>query len=307
MRFLVIASIALAASACSRSGQEATVPSSSGEAGYAERYPTAVSGTTARLGQQEQQAQEGFGKFAAYPDALKDPSWSHVSEVVTRADAAGKSADYAREAEQGRFVGQFFEEEKDELHRRVAGGVEYTAKQKGCDADLGGAAVGSMDKAVEKVLEDRLREHNEAHRYIDDHEAELGKANVEKLREQADEISRTSFLVYVGVHVTRRDLEAMVAEASDVKTTLDRTIEESNKTLADPNASATTKKAAEARRAAAEKAVMEVDEQVKQGNAALEKIEERNKALQDQYEKALEELKKKIDQKAEEQAATAKK
>ena len=230
-----------------------------------------------------------------------------MSEVVTRADAAGKSADYAREAEQGRFVDQFFEEEKDELHRRVAGGVEYTAKQKGCNADLGGAAVGSMDKAVEKVLEDRLREHNEAHRYIDDHEAELGKANVEKLREQADEISRTSFLVYVGVHVTRRDLEAMVAEASDVKSTLDRTIDESNKTLADPNASASTKKAAQARRDTAEKAVMEVDEQVKQGQAALEKIDERNKALQDQYEKALDELKKKIDEKAEAQAATAKK
>ena len=74
-----------------------------------------------------------------------------------------------------------------------------------------------------------------------------------------------------------------------------------------PNASASTKKAAQARRDAAEKAVMEVDEQVKQGQAALEKIDERNKALQDQYEKALDELKKKLDEKAEAQAATAKK
>jgi hypothetical protein len=99
----------------------------------------------------------------------------------------------------------------------------------------------------------------------------------------------------------------MVAESSEVKSTLDRTVDEANKTLADPNASASTKKAAQARRDAAEKAVMEVDEQVKQGQAALEKIDERNKALQDQYEKALDELKKKIDEKAEAQAATAKK
>jgi chromosome segregation ATPase len=306
VRFLALVSLALIASACSRGGHEATVPSSANQAGYAERYPTAVAVETQRLGEQEQQAQESFGKFAGYPDALKDPSWSHVSEVVTRADAAGKSADYARQAEQGRFVEEFFEEEKTELHRRVAGSVEYTAKQKGCNADLGGAAAGSMDKAVEKVLEKRLRQHNEAHRYIDDHEAELGKANVEKLREQADEISRASFLVYVGVHVTRRDLEAMVAEANEVTSTLDRTSEESNQILSDPNAAASTKKAAQVRLDAAERAVMEVDEQVKQAQAALEKIDERIRALQEQYEKALEELKKKIDEEAEAQTATAK-
>lgn len=306
MRFLVIASIALAASACARTGQEATVPSSAHLASYAERYPTAVSETTVRLGSQEQEASELVGKFSAYPDALKDPSWAHVSEVVELADSAGKSADYARAAEQGRFVEQFFEEEKTELHRRVAGSVDYTAKQKGCKADLGGAAAGSMDKAVEKVLEARLRAHNEAHRYIDDHEAELGKANVEKLRDQVDEISRASFLVYVGLQVTRRDLEAMVTEGNEVKNTLDRTIEESNKTLADPNAPASTKKAAKARLDAAEKAVMEVDERVNQAQTVLEKIDERQRALQDSYEKALAELKQKIAEKAEQQAATAK-
>jgi chromosome segregation ATPase len=282
------------------------VPSSAGESGYAERYPTAVDGVNNRLGEQEQKAREDFGKFAAYPDALKDPSWTGVGEVVSRADAAGKSASYAREAEQGRLVAQFFEEEKQDIHRRVGGAVDYTAKQKNCESgEIAGAAVSSVDKAVEKQLEERLREHNEAHRYIDDHEEELGKANTDKLREQADEISRASFLVNVGVWVTRQELEQMIAEAGDVRSTLDRTIEESNAKLQEPDAKPAEKKQAQARLDAAKAAKDTIDAEVQEAQQSLEKIDERIQALQDEYEKALVELEKKIDEKASAQPVAA--
>jgi hypothetical protein len=300
VRILICTLVALAALGCEKNGRDATTPpSSAGEAGYAERYPTAVDGANTRLNEQEQTAREDFGKFAGYPDALNNPRWEGVSEVVDRADAAGKSAAYASEAERARIVEQFFEEEKQGIHRRVGGAVDYAAKQKGCESgEIAGAAAGSVDKAVEKQLEERLRKHSEAHRYIDDHEDELGKANVEKLREQADEISRASFLVHVGVWVTRRDLELMVTEASDVRSTLDRTIEESNARIQDPNSSPGAKKAAQARLEAAQSARTSIDEEVKEAQASLEKLDERIQKLQADYEKALDDLKKKIDEKA---------
>lgn len=294
--------VALGSIGCEKSGRDSTVPSSAGEAGYAERYPTAVGGVNTRLNEQEQKAREDFGKFAAYPDALNNPRWENVGEVVDRADAAGKSASYAREAEQARLVTQFFEEEKQGIHRRVGGAVDYAAKQKGCDSgEIAGAAAGSVDKAVEKQLEERLRKHNEAHRYIDDHEEELGKANTEKLREQADEISRASFLVHVGVWVTRQELEQMIAEASQVRSTLDKTIEESDARLQDANASPGAKKAAQERKTAAEAAKASIDAEVQQAQATLEKVDERIQTLQTDYQKALDELKKKIEAKAAEQ------
>ncbi|HEV8247045.1 MAG TPA: hypothetical protein VGP93_14810, partial [Polyangiaceae bacterium] len=220
-------------------------------------------------------------------------------------DAAGKSADYASEAEKARFVTEFFDEEKAGIHRRVAGSVEYAAKQKSCDADLAGAAAGSVDSAVEKQLEERLRKHNEAHRYIDDHEDELGKPNQDTLRDQADEISKASFLVHVGVVQTRQELEAQIAEAGNVKSTLDKTIEESSKVQQDPKASPGAKKAASARIDAAQKAQASIDEDVKKAKASVEKIDERIKQLQDEYQKAFDELKKKIEQKEKEQPAPA--
>ncbi len=299
VRILTLGLLAFVALGCEKGGRESTVPSSSGQAGYAERYPTAVEGTSQRLGKQEADTKEASGKFAGYPDALKSPpSWAAVNEVYERADASGRSQDYARQAEQARFVTEFMDEEKDGLHRRVAGSVDYAAKQKSCDASLGGAAAGAVDQAVEKQLEERLRAHNEAHRYIDDHEDELGKANADTLRDQADQISKASFLANVGVVLSRQELEAQINESSDVKSTLDRTIEESTKIQQDPKASPGAKKAAKARIDAAQKAQVEIDDNVKQAQAALEKIDERIKQLQDEYQKAFEELKKKVDEKA---------
>ncbi|HVJ20373.1 MAG TPA: hypothetical protein VM686_33390 [Polyangiaceae bacterium] len=303
MRILIFALATFVALGCEKSGRDSTMPpSSAGEAGYAERYPTALDGANNRLGKQEEQAREDFGKFATYPDALKDPRWTNVGDVVERADAAGKSAAYAQEAERARIVAEFYDEEKQDLHRRVGGAVDYAAKQKSCDsAELAGAAVGGMDKAMEKQLEERLRKHSEAHRYIDDHEDELGKANMDKLRDQADEISRASFLVHVGVWVTRREIEEKVSEASDVRSTLDRTIEESNAKIQDPNSTPGAKKAAEARLAAAQSARTSIDAEVQEGQQMLEKLDERIQKLQADYEKSLEDLKKKIETKASEQ------
>ena len=121
--------------------------------------------------------------------------------VYEKADAAGHSSQYVERAKESKHVAQFFNEEKGEINKKVGGACSYAAKQKGCDADVGGATGGALEKAVEKQLEKRMRERNDAWAYIDEHEDSLGKQNREKLEKQSDDIAYTGYLVRVDVEV----------------------------------------------------------------------------------------------------------
>lgn len=285
--------------ACSNQKPATTATSSADQAGYAERYPNELSQTRARFIEHESRSGRVVQEFSTYPDALNDPSWSHVEAVVDRADQAGKSSTYADQHAENQAVEDFFSEEKTEINNRVAGAVNYTAKQKGVKADgLAGAAVHGLDKAVEKQLEERLRAHNEAHRFIDDNEEALGKANLEKLRTQADDISYVSYVVYVGIPQARDRLQSMIDEASGVRSTLQRTIDESNAIAADPSRSDAEKAAAQKRATAASEAQAKLDSEVQQAQHVLTELEERQKKLQQDYEAALDQLKQKLQERA---------
>jgi hypothetical protein len=91
----------------------------------------------------------------------------------------------------------FFDAEKDELLKKVAGAAQFAAKSKGCDMDVSGAVSHALKDTVEKRLVKRLREQSEAHVFIDRNQTALGKENVEKLLEQADEIAHASYLARV--------------------------------------------------------------------------------------------------------------
>lgn len=282
---------------CQNSQQAPLVSPSSDQPGYASRYPQEIAAARNRFSDQESKAKTSFGKFSGFPDELDKPNWGDVLQVYEAADAAGHSAEYVERAKESETVGTFFTEEKDEISKKVGGAAQYAAKQKGCTVDLYGTTSGALDKAVEKQLEKRLRENNEAHRYIDDHEDSLGKPNREKLEKQADEISAASYLVKVAAEETKRELEALIQEASNVKSTLDRTIEQSKATEGEAGRTDNEKKKATARREAAEKAKASVDQEVTESQKMLEELDKRLQTLRDEYQKAFDELKKKVEEK----------
>jgi hypothetical protein len=283
---------------CSNQKPEPLTASSANEAGYAERYPDDIAASRERLTRQEELSRELSTRFEQYPDELNEPSWPHVLGVIERADEAGRGASYAARAEEVGDVGEFYEEEKGDLHKEVGGAGQYTVKQKGYDVDVYSPVVHRMDKTMEKLLEERLREHNEAHRYIEDNADALGKANIEKLEKQADEIAYASYLTHVAVKQTQQSLRDRIEEASDIKSTLDRVIEESNEVSQDPNRSDVDKSTAQKRAEAAQQAKDRVDAEAQQAEQALEQAEERAKKLKEDYDKALDALKKKVEEKA---------
>ena len=246
-----------------------------------------------------------MGGFESYPESLDKPDWNHVMKVVELADQAGQSEAYARRHEEDAHVSAFFEERGGEIKKKVAGSVQWTAKNQGCrePGQLGGGAAHALGTALDKQRQERLREHNEAHRYINLHREALGAKNVETLEKQADEISDVSYVVHVGIEQTRRQLEQMAAEAADVRATLERSVGELDAQAADTQAPEkdrdAAKKEAEATRAALER----LQSEQQQAQYKLKDLEQRASQLKDEYGQALDKLKRRIQEKAQGTAA----
>ena len=162
--------------------KEASVASPSGaQSGFAERYPARLNGARQHFASDENEARTTLGEFKGYPDALKNPDYGAVHTVVEQADSTGKSGAYTEASLEVETVSRFFDEEKVGLRQKVGGAVSYASTEKKCSEDLGGVAAAAMERSVDKQAEEHLRNYSEAHRYIDDHEDELGKQNLDTL------------------------------------------------------------------------------------------------------------------------------
>jgi hypothetical protein len=295
MRIEELTPIALLAAALSYGCSQRPAPafaSSANETSYAERYPSTLLALRTEFATDEAKARDIFGGFPNYPGALTNPDGQQVLGVVTRADAAGKSGAYAEQAQENQSVSRFFTEEKDPLNQKVGGAAQYAAKQKDCTVDVASPAIGALDHGVDKALEERLRGHDEAHRYIEDHQDALGKPNLEKLQKQADDISLASYLVHVRVKELKLELSRLVDEASDVKKTLGRSDTEARAVAADANASKAAKATAQTRATAAEGATANIDSEVDQAKRAVADMDARSTQLEKDYNAALDALEK---------------
>ena len=255
--------------------------SSANESGYAERYPAALLAIRTEFADNETRARQIIGAFQTYPGALSAPDGEQVLGVVVRADAAGKSGAYARQMEEQSHVARFFSEEKDGLNQKVGGAAQYAAKQKECTVDVASPAIGALDHGVDKAQETRLRDHDEAQRYIEDHQDELGKPNLEKLEKQADDITLASYQVHVRSKQLKLELARLVDEASDVKKTLARSDAEAQAVLANAAASKPAKTASTG-----------LDIEVDQAKRAVEEMDARTEKLEKDYQAALDALQK---------------
>lgn len=296
--------LCLLAAGCA-SQQPALYASAADQPAYAERYPAELAATRARYAEDEKELGRLTGEFGKYPDALKKPSWPAVTTVVEAADKAGKSGDFAAGMAEGETVQAFYAGEGTALKRKVGGAAEYAAKEKSCDVEFYGPTAGALDRGMEQQLEERLRSHSAAHREIEDQEDALGKPNLETLEKQADEIGLASHLANVRLPAYKGGLDAALADASGVKSTLEREIEEANEVAASSSASKGAKQTAEKRKAAATSALSTLDAEVANAKTLAGELEKRNEAAKKSYEKAYEALKDALEAKAKAEPAAA--
>jgi hypothetical protein len=273
--------------------------SSAAEPAYAERYPASLSAARASYIEDEKLAREKSAAFSSLPAELKSPDWKQVGTLIELADSAGKNADYAEGALESRRLRRFYSEEKQGLTQKVGGSVNYTAKEKHCEADFYGTVAGSMDRSMDKVFEERLRSHNAAQRYIEDHADTLGEANVPKLVTRADDIALASFIVHVQLPGAKQELDALLADASEVKRTLERQQAEAQAVITDAKSSAAAKKLAKQRAEAASSARMGLDGAISGAEQSSKELEQRVETLRADYQTALDALKAAVEREAE--------
>jgi hypothetical protein len=284
--------------ACSTPKPEPEFASSANHGHYARDYPAELNMVTKAFSDRRVEARRLMGDFGSYPGKLKDPSWAHVLEVVVRADEDGKSYAYVERLRRVQAASSFFETEKDELNKKIVGSVAYTAKQKGCDEAVAGAAPPALRDAVQKQLDKELHEASEAQQLVERYHGELGKENTAALEKQADDIARASFLVHIAIVEDKLRILRMVAEADQVRKTTDddvaaeKAFQAGFKKITEPE-----KKASEARIAEMNKSKAGIDAAVKQAEGLVPTLDDEIKKVQREYEDALAALEAKIKEK----------
>jgi hypothetical protein len=285
-RVAIAAAIAVGVAGCGPK-IEPEIASASGEAMYATEFPAGLQRAMDDMNAAETKAKEITAKFPGYPDALKAPAWAKVVEVVDKADAGGRAYAYVEARRELEGAHAFFEAEKDEILKKVAGAAQFAAKQKGCDVDVSGAASHALKETVEKRLEKRLREQSEANVFIDQNQTALGKDNVEKLMDQADDIALASYLTHVAIVEHKVRVRRMILEAEAAKATLDAGLRAEQAYQGESGRTPAEKKASEERAEAMRKSAALVDSAVAQAKSVSEQADERVATAQKSHDEAV--------------------
>jgi len=299
---IVLVVISALACACGAPKPEVQIASSAGEVGYAAAYPDRFAAADKGLDATAAEARASMGELAGFPAQITDSDWNVVRGVYERADAAGRGRAYAEGLAEDRAVRRFFDEERDDLGRRISGSVNSTVAKEvsGVEIDVSGTVAFALKDGVTKRLEKRLEATNEAQLYLERQGEAVGKKDVDTLAEQIDKVSSVCSMVHVAYAEQRVRLTRMRAEAEDVADTLDAEIQSEGMRCQDPALDKGGKKGCEQRVAELMSARASLD----QATGAYARTEDGMLAEQDklmkEYEEAFGALLDAVDQKIEE-------
>ena len=303
-RLLVaVGCVALLGACDQKNSPDPKIGSSVTEANYAKDYPDELEGAGKELSKSEQDLGEASKKFADYPDQIKEPTdYKRVGEVVDAADSAGKSEKYVEAHRKNECVRRYFAADNEAFAKKVAGSVGSVAQQKGCPAgDVSGAAMYAMKKTLEDDLQKSEREANYAHLVIQRHKEQIGKDNVPKVEEQADEIAEASYTANIALPEKKNRLKKLISEADGIKKTMDKFIEDEKAFQKEEGRTDAEKKASDARIKEMEDAKQGLDDLVKEAKDSEKELDKQVSDAQKGHADALSNLKSELKKRASDQ------
>jgi hypothetical protein len=297
-KLVVLCAVVLAAG-CAPKAPQVEIASSAGEAGYAAAYPERFDAENKAFDAISVDARAGMAELQSYPGQISSSDWTVVRSAYERADAAGRSEAYAEGAQKDAAVRQFFDEERDDIGRRVTGAVQsHIAKEAtGVEVDVAGPIAYALKDGVAKRMEKRLEASNEAQQYLDRNEAAIGKKDADVVETQVNHLSRTCYLVNIAYTQQRLRITRMRGEAGDVKDTLGDELEAEGTRCQDPALAKGDKQECEQRLAELQKARARLDEVVNAYNRTEENLQAAHDALVKEYKDAFEKLLDAVDEK----------
>ena len=281
---------------------EPQIASAASQAGYAQSYPQLLTASATGFSATQAEVRASIKELPGYPAQLKNPDWVHVRLIIKGADAAWQSAVYVEQIRRTDGAYAFLSAEKEEIVNKVAWATQSAARKTGCTVELSGAVGQSFKEAVNRHLEEELREANEGHLLLTRYRASLGEQNAAALEKQVDTVSRTSYLVHVALVEEKLRLRRMLAEADEVRRAGAQFVQAERDFQGEAKTTAAEKEASEERIAEMNKSRALIDSAILQGEALLPKLEEQILTIQKEYDDAFAALVAKLDAKVKAEA-----
>lgn len=273
--------VLLAAAACAPEKPRPEIASSSGEVGYAASYPERLLGATEAFGKADAEVEALTTGYAGYPAALGDDvDPALLRDLYTSADEAGRARAYVTARRDADAVRRFYDDRRDKIRQRVAGAAQAAARDKGCTADVGGAAAYVLDKEMASQAQDRERQGNEAHVLLERHREDLDAADRAKLEEQVDQVAHASYLAHILMVEKQDELRAMLDEASNARQAIDRALDDEEALRKRGATKDAARKASEARSDELRKARAKIDGALVQAQRVIDGADARVEAAQ---------------------------
>jgi hypothetical protein len=194
-------------------------------------------------------------------------------------------------------VKSFWDAEKDTITGKVVGNAQHTVKEAGCSADVAGPIAFSINDAITKQQQKRLRAKNEAFVMIERYKVSLGPQNVATLEKLGDDVAQASYDVHVQMVVQREQLKRLANDKDHAKKTIDRFVKDENAFQAEAGRTDAEKKASQDRVTAANKSKADIDEAASQAGQLVKQADQAIDAATKEYEKALTDLRAKVAEK----------
>lgn len=272
--------VILLAVGCAGNNHAPETASSSSNPAFAQLYAGELDKLVVRIEAQREAASGSIAKMEQFAVQLGPSDPETVAHLYLMADEEGRSEAYANQQNEGLVILTFFTEEDLSLSQRIASSTEYAAKQKGCDVQLTSAAQRGLQRGIQEHLEKRRRATSSAQQHVQYSKDKLGTKATSLLPDQLDQISLTSYIVYIGLETDELRLARQAERISSIRATL----EDHRRVLA-----AEEKPDAEALQRT-DAALVALSKQETRTQLTLQDVEARRTQLRQDYESVLEAL-----------------
>jgi hypothetical protein len=288
-----LAPLILLAAACAERQVVVRSDSSAEAASYAASYPERLTAGTTMLKEDAEQVRSLNRELAGRDkDLPQEAEPVLLLEIIEAADSAGRSQAFVDANHEARSVRGFWEEERGPIIGRANNAVQKQATEKNIqDLDVGPQLSYAVKDGIDKQLEKRLRENNEALRLIEINKAALGAGNVARVQKLADDIAMASYLVNVAIVEDRDAIERLNSERRSVESSIDRALEDEQHYRERTAKTPADRRASEERTQRLQKAKGQLAPEADKAEASVRDIDPAIQQARDEYDAALNALK----------------
>jgi hypothetical protein len=292
-RICLVAPIAASLVACAPETSQPPVAPSTSQAAWAAAYADHLQDSAKAMDADRTKARALDDGLAQRLTDVKTPTNNPaLLSIVERADAAGRSEAYVTRRREDDAVRGFWDDERGPIAARAAASAKVAVGDAKCEKnpDPSPAVSYALRDGVDKALEKRDRQGNDAHVLVDRYKVSLGNGNYAAVQKLADDVALASYLAYIALPEEQNQLNALLADRQKAHDTLERAIAEEHAFENDKGRTDAEKKGAEDRIAQLQKSESGIDAAVVNANVSLKNLDEQIRAAQTAHDDAVRKL-----------------